>query len=882
MATKRITRVRGAQEAIRLRVLSSTTRRADVSRQSDLDYMNGIVAGKTPIIQPFDPQHLLRVFDKSNMLRQCVEAYVTNIGRSGWLVAPITAETVIDENERQILQSFIDAPNSEETLRGIHTNVVYDFEKLGYAFVEIIRDTMRRPSLLRGVKASGMALAPKDEEKIPVKIEIARGSRVSNVTEIRTFRRYVQIVGGLTTFFKEFGDPRKMNYKTGDFHSDQTPVPPSLEATEIIHFRQHSEDVYGLPRWISQLPSILGSRESEEVNLRYFEDNMVPSMIISVAGGRLTGQSFREIQSVLTKQSLGKDKQNQIVLLEAVAERESLDEKGSAVQLKVDKLTDARPTDGLFKEYDEANQAKVRSSFRLPPIAVGLSQDVTFACYDEETETLTDSGWVTIDTYREGMKIACVDVATGAIEFCPPETGILVYDVKNVDMFRVSTEQQDVVVTPQHRMMYSLVKEGGFSVLPVEDMATRHRVYLRTAGHYNQGTYSESFDVPASDYHGGVAALDSPVGSISTDVLLEWLGYYLADGCIRQSGNAVSIGARKERKIVLFDALHEALQDAGFRVRVSEEEAGTYYTVSHKGFVSWLTANAGDASAAKRVPSLVWGLPAYQLRILFDALMFCDGMWDLREGRTSGAYSSVSRQLADDVQRLAVLLGYRTILREDRPGSFGNLPVYRVLLSEKATCQVLPDRHVTREAYSGRVYCFSVPTGVFITRRNGKVAMQGNTANVSAFIAETQVYLPQREEFEEVYNKKFVNHPLGLGLKTVKLTSNPPVITNPEVLIKSLTALNVMGAVTPRTALEAANKILQIDLPVYPEKGEENYEDWMDKPIIFNTGNKSGNTGIDPNGAGNTHDTQAQKDEAQKAIEATGDVGFKAPENGQQ
>jgi PBSX family phage portal protein len=467
------------------------------------------------------------------MLRQCVAAYVTNIALCGWEVVQASEDTEIDEGERSELQSFIDSANADESLTFLHSKIVEDYEKFGFAFIEVIRDKSRRVSVMRHAKSSLTQVCPKNPDPVLVQYDVLRGARTAYVRELKTFRLFVQVVGGKRTYFKEFGDPRRLDYETGVFDSKENPVSPDKEATELIHFRQNSEDAYGVPRWINQLPSILGSREAEEVNLRYFEDNTVPPMILSVAGGRLTGESFRELKQMLSSEGVGKDRQNRIMLIEAVPERESLDDKGS-VQLRVDKLTDARPSDGLFKDYDESNQAKIRSSFRLPPVAVGLSQDVTFA-----------------------------------------------------------------------------------------------------------------------------------------------------------------------------------------------------------------------------------------------------------------------------------------------------------------------------------------------------------TANVSAFIAETQVYAPERKLFDEVYNKRFVNHPYGLNLKTVCLRSMAPSISNPETLIKSLTALNVMGAITPRKALEAANKILQIDMPPYPEKGEDGYEDWMDKPIQFSL-KASGNTGIDPNGAGNTHDTQGQKDSELKAQEAEGDVSMASPENGSQ
>lgn len=533
MTPKRIRRTAIGGTQIHATTLTSTRRRADVTRQVDVDNASSAVGSNIPITPPYDIPSLIATFEQSNMLRQCIQAYVTNIALYGWEIIAAAEGTPIEEGERLELQSFIDSPNADESLTTIHSKIVEDYEKLGFSYLEAIRDKTRRVSILRHAKGSITQVCPKSKDPIPVRYDVARGRRTAYVTENKTFRLYSQMVGGKRTYFKEFGDPRKLDYISGKYEDRENPVPPEREATELIHFRQNSEDAYGVPRWINQLPSILGSRESEEVNLRYFEDNTIPPMILSVAGGRLTGESFRNLNNLLKGEDVGKGRQNKIMLIEAVPERESLDDKGS-VTLQVDKLADVRPSDGLFKEYDESNQAKVRSAFRLPPVAVGLSQDVTFA-----------------------------------------------------------------------------------------------------------------------------------------------------------------------------------------------------------------------------------------------------------------------------------------------------------------------------------------------------------TANVSAFIAETQVYAPARSAFDEVYNKRLVNHQQGLNLKTVCLRSKAPAITNPETLIKSLTALNVMGAVTPRTAQEAANKILQIELPPYPKKGEEGYEDWMDKPIIFNA-KGSGNTGIDPAGNGNTHETQAQKDAAQKALEASGNVSPTSPENGQQ
>lgn len=885
MATRRIRmkpQSQAAEPTVRALSRRSLVQRNDISRQSEdtIGIQDSLAEHILPT--PYDLKSIAKWYEQSNILKQCVDVMVTNIAKQGYRAIKLHKEVEIDPEEKKLLESFIKSPNVDESYVGLNSKAVADYEKYGFAFIEVIRDARKRPALLRHARAYKIRIMGKSGPAVPVITSVLRGGRRSNVTEMKKFRKYVQQNGVRLVYFKEFGDPRIMDYETGRYQSSDYKVPKDKVATELLHHRQYSEDSYGLPRWISQLPSVLGSREAEEVNLRYFEDNTVPPMLLSVAGGRLTRQSFDDLNKLLKSHGLGKDRQNQILLIEAIPESSGLDDKGT-VRLQVDKLADVRPNDGLFKEYDDANISKVRSSFRIPPVMVGMSQDVTFACYDEETETLTDRGWRKHHEWQQGMRVACYDEATRAISFHEPEDGVKVYNVSNVPMYLIDSQQQNMLITPKHRMLDAQSIDGEWRVEPIEEVVKHHRSYFRTSGIYDKKVSSTNvFEVPDSNYRGGVASPDDSVGHIPVSDAMEWLGYYLADGCISQKGCGIRIGAKKPRKINRFAYLHETLEDYGFRIRVSEEQAGTYYNVSHKGMATWLSDNAGEGSEGKYIPSMVWQYGVEDLRILFDALMFCDGSWDKRKGRTSGAYSTVSAQLADDVQILATLLGYRAIIRQDRPGQYGVNPVYRVLLSNRETCQILSGRHVTRKSYTGKVYCFTVPTGVFITRRKGKVAFQGNTANVSAYLAESQVFKPERDTHDEFINKRFVNHPQGLNLQTCQLESKSPSVTNPDQIIKMLTAVNVMGGVTPRSAIDVVNETMQLTLPQFPARGEEYYEEWMDIPMPI--GQKMVVSRTQQTGEGNDPDLEGSKTDDIKDREDNGATGVddNAVENGQQ
>ena len=328
---------------------------------------------------PYSIPQLFQVLDKSNMLKQCIDAYVTNTVMSGWEVGDTIRGSKADQYERDELQSFISHANSEQSLMTVMADVIRDRESVGFGFLEVIRDASRGISLLRHVKSLYTRLTKKHRDEVLVEYTIVRGKRNITGSEWRRFRRFVQQRNGLTVYFKEFGDPRRMDWRTGIFENESGYVAdPAFEATEIVHFPLPSNESYGVPRWISHVASALGSREAEEFNLRYFQENTVPPMMLLVSGGRLTQESFRGLQEMI-QQGAGAERQNRMQIVEAVGETDSLDGKPTGVTIEVEKLSTARQSDALFGEYDTANQAKQRSAWRLPAVSVGMANEHNFA-----------------------------------------------------------------------------------------------------------------------------------------------------------------------------------------------------------------------------------------------------------------------------------------------------------------------------------------------------------------------------------------------------------------------------------------------------------------------------------------------------------------------
>lgn len=353
---------------------------SSTSRQIDFyDEWSALASGQSIIIPtPYSVTDLYSLIERNSTLKPCIDAYVTNTVGVGWEIDSLYRGQKMKAAEEIELSSFLENPNSEESLISVLSEVIRDRESVGFGFIECIRDAAKNLSLLRHAPAYYTRLCPKYTVPVLVEYKISRGRRVSYVKEYRTFRTYTQLVGGRQVYFKEWGDPRRVNRDTGLFEG-QRGYKPGADATEILHIRLPSVEPYGIPRWITQTPNVIGARKAEEVNMNYFEENTVPPMMLTVAGGRLTRASFSELNNLLASNSIGRDRQNKIMLIEAVSDGDSLDKNGTPVQLKVEKLADTRQSDSLFSGYDRDSRAKTRQAWRLPAIVIGDTEDANYA-----------------------------------------------------------------------------------------------------------------------------------------------------------------------------------------------------------------------------------------------------------------------------------------------------------------------------------------------------------------------------------------------------------------------------------------------------------------------------------------------------------------------
>lgn len=296
--------------------------------------------------------------------------------------------------ERAWLEMFFNYASDDCSFVELRSRLHTDKEANGNGYLEAMRNSFGKVAKLRHVPSATIRPMPKGKwMQVDVKVRVSP-IKLKTIKGWRQFRRYIQICEGRTVYFKEFGDPRVMSAETGRYFEDgkdraanldamKRDEPTAREATELwSDCFYNPSGPYGLPRWIGNLLSVLGSHQAENVNFMFFDNNSIPPLVVMVEGGRLSGDAKTMLKKVLENRR-GSINFHKGIILEAAAS----DSSGSSiadgkVRIRIQPLTDHILKDGIFMAYDEANRNKIGESFRLPKLLRGDSSDVNRATAD--------------------------------------------------------------------------------------------------------------------------------------------------------------------------------------------------------------------------------------------------------------------------------------------------------------------------------------------------------------------------------------------------------------------------------------------------------------------------------------------------------------------
>jgi PBSX family phage portal protein len=380
---------------------------------------------KGQIITPtYDPVVLSGLVYQNNTLAPLVDAMEINVDGTGYDFERRDGKPKSDEEKKQeigYMFDFFDNVYPGKSFITVRRELRRDLETTGNAYMEVIRDNTGSITLLGRLEAN-LTRVVRLDDPVAVDKTLTRNGKQVTVRLYTRERRFVQIVGSQVRYFREYDSSRHLNALTGEW-IDEVPkkappptvkpakakpgdkpenvtdkvgsIPTGVEkregkpdkvgadgtpvefANEVIWFRLKPDIVtpYGVPRWVNNVPSVLGSREAEELNLEYFRHGGLPPVIMFILGGQLTSGSRDQLNKYLGGAAKSKVRG---VISEVFSTAGDLSSAGN-VKVMVERFGSDRQADALFENYDDKCASRVRASFRLPPLFTGHANDYSFA-----------------------------------------------------------------------------------------------------------------------------------------------------------------------------------------------------------------------------------------------------------------------------------------------------------------------------------------------------------------------------------------------------------------------------------------------------------------------------------------------------------------------
>ena len=372
-------------------------------------------------------------------------------------------------------------------------------------------------------------------------------------------------------------------------------------------------------------------------------------------------------------------------------------------------------------------------------------------CYDDDTEVLTSHGWKPWPKVDGTEIFGTLNPSTGELEY---QEALEVFHASYAGpMYRVRSEQVDLLVTPNHRMwvQHHDTQAAGrgqekFAVEPAEDILHLRVKYQKSARWI--GSTPDRVTIAATQRRytrrdsDKIVIRNYPGASFPAEPFARFLGYYLAEGSV--NGHQIVLTQNPGQ---ILDRMAATIRAMGLPAYVPATGHGEVRTQCLP--LRDMLAALGH-SCEKSVPVMVQEWSPALIRAFLETMIQGDGTVHRTNGHRV-IYTS-SREMADDLQVLAIKAGWSANVRvDDRTGlervmpngqRFRNLrPCYVVsLLSRRLTPLVnhrrlaAPSRYLNElgyndglEHYEGLVHCVRVPNGLLFVRRNGKPVVSSNT-----------------------------------------------------------------------------------------------------------------------------------------------------------
>lgn len=365
----------------------------------------------------------------------------------------------------------------------------------------------------------------------------------------------------------------------------------------------------------------------------------------------------------------------------------------------------------------ESRKMSVRSE-RKPNIG-----DKYTSCYDDQTDVLTYRGWVKFNELQNNDLVATL-VNGNQMEY-KPVLVIYTYDFNNHDqMYRVQTDQIDLMVTKNHNMWVKL-ENSEYKLIHAERIFNLTAQYHKSISSYDNKSRSNYYNISRDGRH----FILPKHGMNSTKELdmnrwLNFLGIWYSTGYTHS--NSVCFVILEER---IKNYLTELCQKLGFNL-ICEDNIYEKYCIRDSQLAEYLNSYVDIVN--NQFPKWIWGLTTEQCQSFVRGLCLED-----QNSNNNWCYNTNFKNLADEFQRLCLHAGWACNINErDESKEFIIRRSYQMIVNKTMLNPIVNNMNKKDEKddsyvnYNGKVYCCNVDSegnGIIYVRRNGKSCWSGNS-----------------------------------------------------------------------------------------------------------------------------------------------------------
>lgn len=334
-------------------------------------------------------------------------------------------------------------------------------------------------------------------------------------------------------------------------------------------------------------------------------------------------------------------------------------------------------------------------------------------CYDDQSEVLTNRGWQLFKNVKVEDKILSLNPETRNMEW----TGIKLSFCRQHKgkMVRFFNKSLDILVTPEHEMVYIGKTNGKISRCTADEFSKGRGTIYRTGG----------WDAPNRE------TININGKELNFELFCEFMGYWLADGSTIRNHQIVIAQMDGDPNKAKIQSCIEAM---GFRVQTNKEKINFYCTELCRYLKQF------KVSFEKYVPIEIKEASSDQIQRFLDAFISCDG--SIAPGRSfvgsrgtlcvpkydRRTYFTTSPQMAGDIGEMLLKTGKRPSYYVDkvagkehqfRNGTYTiNHDLIRIAECTSSMATVFDKEYVD---YDGMVYDLTLEkNSIMYIRRNNK------------------------------------------------------------------------------------------------------------------------------------------------------------------